>query len=302
VKLWKKVLIGLGALIVVALLGVLGFASYQASAYDQSMARVYDLPLRPVQRSSDPAVLARGAHLAASIGACQDCHGADLGGKLMGDMGPVGAVYSPNISPGGAGGKYSDAELARLLRDGIKRDGTSLLFMPSWDFRWWSEADVVALISWFRVQPASKRASGASHIGVLGKVLDRMDMLPIDVARRIDHSQEPVLAPEPTASVAYGQFLGKLCEGCHGPSLSGGPIPGAPPDMAIPANLTPHETGLASWSEETFYKVISTGVRPDGRKLDAMMPVATLAAMNETEKKALWLYLRSVPAKTFGGR
>jgi len=301
-KPWKKLLIGLLLLVGLALLSGAGLATYEVIAFDQSMAKVYAVPLPTSQLSTDAAVLERGKHLAESLGACLDCHGDDLGGKLMADMGPIGVVHTPNITSGGVLARYSDAELLRLLREGIKRDGTSLLFMPAGDFRWWPEADLVAVASFVRARPAVTRASTPSTIGAVGKVLDRVDMIPIDIARRIDHTKPPAIAPEPAATVAYGRFLGQLCQGCHGPTLSGGPIPGAPPDMAVPANITPHATGLAKYDEATFYEVITTGVRPDGRTLDPMMPIATLAAMNAVEKKALWLYLRSVPPKPFGGR
>jgi hypothetical protein len=32
------------------------------------------------------------------------------------------------------------------------------------------------------------------------------------------------------------------------------------------------------------------------------MPIAMLRAMNPTERAALWAYLRSLPARPFGGR
>jgi hypothetical protein len=72
--------------------------------------------------------------------------------------------------------------------------------------------------------------------------------------------------------------------------------------MAIPANITPHATGIAAWTFADFEHLLATSQRPDGRKLDPMMPVAALNAMNDTEKQALWAYLRSLPAKEFGGR
>jgi hypothetical protein len=52
--------------------------------------------------------------------------------------------------------------------------------------------------------------------------------------------------------------------GCHGERLSGGRIPGAPSSLPVPANLTPHASGLGGWSQETFVSVLDTGVRPDG--------------------------------------
>jgi mono/diheme cytochrome c family protein len=301
-KSWKKVLLGVAAVLGLALLGGGAFAGVQVMAFDDSMSKVYEVPLPAVQRSTDPAVLERGKHLAESIGGCLECHGKDLGGALMADMGPVGVIHAPNITGGGLGAKYSDAEIVRLLRDGLKRDGRSVTFMPSADFRWWPESDLVAVVSFVRTLPPVKRVAPASSIGPLGKVLDRLDKIPIDIARRIDHTRPPEVAPAPAPTVEYGRFIGKLCQGCHGPTLSGGPIPGAPPDMPVPTNITPHQSGLAGYGEEDFYRVLDTGVRPDGRKLDPMMPVATLAAMNDVEKKALWLYLRSVPARPFGGR
>lgn len=300
----KKILLGFAALVALALIGGGGYVGCQVSRFNSSMTMQYDVPVPEITLSSDPAVLARGQHLAESIGACIDCHGPDLSGKEMADMGPVGVVRAPNITTGkgGAGSKYSDGQLARLLKTGVTADNRGVVFMPSADFRWWPDKDIVAVISWLRQQPAVDAESEPSEIGLLGKVLDRTDMLPIDVARRIDHEAAPDLAPEPSPTSAYGAYLAKLCMGCHGPGLSGGPIPGAPPDMPIPTNLTPHETGLAAYDKEAFIKLLDTGVKPDGTKLDPFMPIATTSAMNDVEKTALWAYLSRLEARPFGGR
>ena len=109
-------------------------------------------------------------------------------------------------------------------------------------------------------------------------------------------------APEPAPDAAYGSFVAKLCEGCHGRSFAGGPIPGAPPSMPVPSNLTPHETGLAAWTKADFYRVLDEGINKDGKQLDPMMPVATLRAMNETEREALWAFLQTLPPRPFGDR
>ena len=126
-------------------------------------------------------------------------------------------------------------------------------------------------------------------------------MIPIDVARRIDHQQRPV-APPPTPTAAYGTFLANACRGCHGATLSGGRIPGAPAEMAIPLNITPHETGMAGWTYADFDKLLSTGMRKSGKALDPMMPVTELGKFNQIERQALWAYLQTVPAKPFGDR
>ena len=64
---------------------------------------------------------------------------------------------------------------------------------------------MIALVSYLRSVPPVDRSHEPGHVGVLGKVLDRLDMLPLDVARRIDHgaarpqSLEPRSRPPSTA-------------------------------------------------------------------------------------------------------
>ena len=72
--------------------------------------------------------------------------------------------------------------------------------------------------------------------------------------------------------------------------------------MAIPLNITPDATGIRDWTYADFEHLLATGLRPDGRKLDPMMPVQMLNAMNEIEKRALWEFLRAQPPRPFGGR
>lgn len=301
--LLKKILIGVGAVIGVVVLGAGGFVYAQTSAYDESIDKVYDVPVPSIQRSTDPVVLARGNHLAHSIAPCaaSDCHGKDLAGGKVTEIGPIGTLAAPNITTGALGAVYSDGELARIIVHGVKKDGRSVRFMSAHEFNFIPDEDVSAIISWLRTQPAVSRPSAAMRIGTLGKVLDRLDKIPIDIARRIDH-QKIEKAPAPTPTVAYGRFIGRLCTGCHGSNLSGGPIPGAPPDMAIPLNLTPHATGLGGISLEAFQKLMQTGVRRDGRKLDAMMPVEAFGQFDDVEMRALYAYLMSLPAREFGGR
>jgi hypothetical protein len=84
--------------------------------------------------------------------------------------------------------------------------------------------------------------------------------------------------------------------------LSGGRIPGAPPSLPIPSDLTQHGEGLSGWSFDDFDAAISRGIRPDRRKLDPFMPIEGFAKLDDTEKHALWAYLRGVPARPFGQR
>jgi mono/diheme cytochrome c family protein len=300
---FKRIGLGLGALVLVVAIGGGGFFFWNASAFDASLEKVYDVPLPKLERSTDPAVLARGKHIAEAVYACAtaDCHGPGLGGGKTLVMGPLGSITGPNVSAGGLGMAYSDGELARLLRHGIKKDGRSVRFMPSHDLEWLPDSDLAALISHLRTLPPVSKANGPIELKPLAKFLDRMDAIPLDIARRIDHAKAG-RGPAPSPTKEYGALLGRTCTGCHGAKLSGGPIPGAPPEIPIPSNLTPDESGLKGWTFEDFDKLLVQGLRKNGKKLDPFMPIEAFGKLDETEKRALFLFLQSLPPAPFGNR
>ncbi len=299
----KKVLIGLGGTVALVLAGGGIFYAVQASAFDASMSKVYDVPVPKVERSTDAAVIARGKHLVEAVAGCssQDCHGKDLAGGRPLAMGPVGTFTGPNITGAGMLAAYSDGELARMLRHGLKKDGRSLAFMPVQDFNYFSDADLAAVASYLRTVPPVEKANGAVAVGPIGKILDRKGLMPLDVARKIA-SKKIDFAPAPAPTAEYGQFLARGCMGCHGEGLSGGRIPGAPKSLPVPLNLTPDATGLAGWTYDDFDKLMVKGLRKNGAKLDPFMPIDNFGQMDETEKKALYAYLMSLPPKPLGGR
>jgi hypothetical protein len=280
------------------------YAGWQSHEFDASMNRVYDVPIPAITLSKDPAVLARGEHLTHAVMPCasSECHGTNFaGGDKAIDMGPVGRFVGPNITQSGLGAAYSDGELFRLLRHGVKKDGRAARFMPVQDTTWLPDSDVIAMISYLRTRPAVDKPNGAVQIGTLGKVLDRRDMIRLDIARRIDHDHIEA-APPPSPTKEYGRFISRLCTGCHGEHLSGGAIPGAPRSVPIPLNLTPDKTGLAGWTYDDFARLLDTGIRKNGKTLDPFMPRASFANYDDTERRALWAYLQSVQAMPAGQR
>lgn len=301
--MFKTLLKVVGVVLALGAIGAGGFVGMQVSAFNESIAKKYDIAPVNVTRSDDPAVLARGKQLAHGMGGCNGCHGENFGGGKVEAMGPLGTFKMPNITAGKAGAlsSYSDAELARLIKHGVKKDGTAALFMPVEDFCWWPLEDVAALISFLRTVPPVDGVPGEKDVGVLGKVLDRLDKIPLDTARRIDHKNLPV-APAPAITPAYGAFVAKLCKGCHGPTLSGGPIPGAPPELPIPLNLTAHETGLKGWTFDDFERLMREGKRKSGQPLNPFMPVESTKNFSDTEMRALWAYLESIESRPFGER
>ncbi len=301
IKKWLR-RVGLGVVVLVATAGAgTGvFAYAKTSAYDESTDKVYDIPPLPLTHDADPAKIARGKHLAQSLAGCaiRACHGADLTGGHVTDGGPVGRSVTPNISvllP-----LYTDGEVARLIRHGVKKDGRTVRFMISNSMNWLPDADVVALLSYLRTVPVTPRETGSTEIKTFGKVMDRLGYIPIDIARRIDHSNVE-LGPAPSPTAEYGKWIARHCTGCHGEHMSGGPLPGTPPSFKAPLNLTPDPTGLAGWSYEDFFQVVESGKRKDGTPLAEFMPVDFIRGMDETERHALWAYLQSLPARPFGG-
>lgn len=65
-------------------------------------------------------------------------------------------------------------------------------------------------------------------------------------------------------------------------------------------NLTPDkETGIAEWSEDMFIKVARTGKhqgQPNGRDILPPMPWFNMKHLSDDDLKAMWAYLRSLPA------
>jgi hypothetical protein len=302
-KRWfKRIGLGLLGAIVVAAIVIAIWVYTQTSAYDASVDKVYDIPLSSLDISNDPAVIARGKHLSESIMVCsvRDCHGGDLAGGEPTGEGPLGSWMAPNLTT--VVPAYTDPELARLIRHGVKKDGRSVRFMPSHDINWVPESDLVALISYLRTLTPIDKPSGPVDIGWLAKVLDRQGTIDLDIARRIDHDKIEI-GPLPSPTAEYGKYISRLCRKCHGEEhFSGGHMPGTPSDFPTPLNLTPHETGLKDWTYEDFVQVMDTGIRKNGEKLDGFMPVEAIRKMDETEKRALWAFLRSLPPVPFGER
>jgi len=302
-RLLKRIALAISAAVVLAgaVAGVYAFA--RSRTFDASMDKVYPIAPLPLQRSADPAVIARGKHLADAIAGCtvSFCHEGDLGGGETFSVGPLATFTGPNVSPGGLGAAYADGELARLIRHGVKKDGRSVRLMPAQDFGWLSDADLVAIISFFRSVAPVDRPNGIVKVNTLGKIYDVNGDFAIDVARRIDHEKID-LAPPPSANADYGRYLSRVCTACHGEHLSGGPIPGGPPSFPVPLNLTPHETGLKSWTFEDFDELLTHGIRKNGMKLQEFMPIEAFGKMDRSEKTALFAYLRTLPPTPFGNR
>lgn len=281
------------------LLILFGVVYWQSTA---RLRRTHQVTVATPKLPTDAAAIERGRHIAATRG-CVDCHGSDLGGAKVIDDPAMGRLHGPNLTlgEGGRGAAYTDADFVRAIRHGVAPDGRGLFLMPSTDYARFTEADMGDLIAFLKSVPPVNRARVPISVGPVARTLLVVGKIQL-AADVIDH---PKLRPDavvPGVTVEYGRYLAAGCTGCHGPNLSGGKIDIGPPDWPPAANLTPDSSGrLAKWSEADFIAALRTAKRPDGSELNPVMPRA-FGQLNETEMRALWAYLRTLPAAPTGAR
>lgn len=298
-KVWgKRIGIALATLVVVLALAVGG--AYAASVSRQG--EVYDVAGATFEIPNDPESLAEGERLYVTRGcAVSECHTEDAGGATMMEDGPFGTITAANLTAATA--EYSSADWDRAVRHGIRRDGTSLVFMQSIDFIGMSDRELGLIAAYVRSRPRVERSLPPIRLSVLARIVDLAGVFVLFPASAIDHAAARGPAVPPGRTAEYGRELARLCMGCHGRQLSGGPIPGAPPELGTPLNLTPHESGLASWSEEQFRTLLRTGVTPSGHRIDPVqMPWPAIGRMTDDEIGALWLFLATLPPLPEGSR
>lgn len=296
--------LGVGGVVVLLVLvvgGAMGFTSSHVN-------RMYDVQPAPLVRTDSltgEALVARGTRLL-TVRGCRDCHTPDLGGGMMADDPVIGTLWAANLTSGtgGVAPDYrTETDWVRAIRHGVGPDGRPLVFMPAHEFYPIGDNDLAAMLAALRALPPVDREPMKIRTGPLAAMLFMMGKMPLLPAELIDHEAARPTTPAPGATVEYGEYLATGCEGCHGHTLSGGKIPGGPPGTPIPANLTPDmETGIGTWTQEDFVRLLRTGVRPDGGRVADFMPVNMTKEFTDMELEAIWKYLRTVEPKPFGGR
>jgi mono/diheme cytochrome c family protein len=296
---WMKWIAAAIAAVAVLGLGVLAAGTILA---ERKMARKIAVSVSPVVLRSDAAYLEQGRYLFSSRG-CADCHGADGAGKEVINGGPM-LIISPNITKGSnsATRAYGTTDWLRTLRHGVKPDGTPVMIMPSEDYNRLTDDDVGSVISY--VQHLAPVA-GQKAVIQLPWIVKMQYALGIvkDAAEKIDHSLPPSVPIAVGVTVAHGAYVANNCISCHGPGLSGGRIPGAPPDWPAAANLTPGSGSIMTRyaAPEVFMAMLRSGMREDGSAVSPVMPFGALREMNDVDIKALHLYLTSLPPRDAGG-
>ncbi|WP_323769903.1 c-type cytochrome [Antarctobacter sp.] len=250
--------------------------------------------------------LDRGRYLVEGPAGCGNCHTPfgpqgpmmekALAGRLV-DKNPAFTAISANITPAGAVSGWSDAELAKAIREGLRPDGSIIgPPMPFAMYRGLSDDDVMSMVMYLRTVPAVENDPGKSTYNI---------PLPPAYGPPIDS----VPHPEEGVSVAYGAYLAgpvAHCMECHTPMGEMGPMLdtrlGAggfefhgPWGTSVAANLTSHEDGIKDYSDAELRDMITKGMRPEAEPMMPPMPYGYLAQMTADNLSAVILYLRSLP-------
>lgn len=306
----KRVLIAVAVLLGLLVLAVLGVVLRVELGWP--ITREIAAPDLTVEAT--PARLERGKKLVSVR--CVLCHydqqtNALTGARLVTEPEEFGTVYSANITahPTLGTGRYTDGELAVLLRTGVKRDGVSSgMYMAS---PFLADEDIYAIIAFLRsddpwVRPhdtPSRKSEWTFVYKALATFTFPEHPMP----------SEPIERPPDGDAVALGRYIVTAvadCFVCHSESFptldaenpensagymgGGNPVLDARGEVVRGANLTMDaETGLGTWSEDDFVRAVRTGVRPDGRLL--RYPMLSFPDLSDVEVRAVWAYLKTLP-------
>ncbi len=271
-------------------------AAFYIKAYvstENRLSKKYKYSLQPFELKTDSAIVAEGHRILETKG-CKSCHGEDLAGKIWLDDAMLGRIVTPNLTKGNGGipQDYGTNDWLRSLKHGLKRDSTPLRIMPSHEISHLGEEDMNALIAYLSQLPPVDHALPETNLGALAYVLTELDQILLIPADSIDHSRSLTKEVTREVSVKFGEYLSANCSGCHRKNMKGGPplAPGFPVVADISSTGNP-----GKWSEEQFMNTLKTGTTPEGKKLKPEeMPWVAFKNYNETEMKALYLFLRSM--------
>jgi len=299
-KTLKYAAIAIAVLVLIAV--VLALAAGPLA--ERKRNRIVELNVAPVAFVSDDAAIQRGRYLYESRG-CMECHGANGAGREVVNDGGGMYIRSPNISPGPGSvvKRYKEVDWVRAIRHGVSAQQHPMTLMPSRDYSRMTDTDLAALVAYVRSLPPASGDAAVIRQPLIVQALYAFGAIKDD-AELIDHALPPPAPVAEAVSVEHGRYVAFMCTGCHGDGFSGGAIPGTPPDWPPAANLTPGSgSAMASYDRpEKFAAMLRTGKRPDGRPVSAVMPFETLRNLSDTDVGALYVFLKSLPARPTGGR
>ncbi|MBC8160185.1 MAG: cytochrome c [Roseiflexaceae bacterium] len=288
-RLWLKLVGGIPSALLALVFG--GAAALAFIGYNKLNA-VRPNPVPQLTATMNTEAITRGETFART---CAGCHSSNGNLPLTGqdflgeDSGPpIGTLWAANLTPAQLAA-WSDGEIVRAIREGVGRDGRSLMIMPASAFHGMSDDDVLALVAYLRSQPAVEPSSPPRQVNVLGAIL-LAAVIPDSIFSAQAPITSPIAAPPRASTPEYGGYLIHLgCQDCHGSDFRGlaaggdGPPPG--PDLIDFAK---------THTVAEFVSTLRTGVKPDGTPLNEDMPWRDLEKFSDDDFAAMALYLQTL--------
>ena len=276
-------------------------------------------PTSPEPFEVTDARLERGRYLVESVTTCFHCHTEhDLttpefpiiqskkGAGWIMPIPELNHIASRNITPDRETGigDWTDDEVARAIREGVRRDGTALFpIMPYQTYAALSDEDVKSIVVYLRTIPAVRNVVPTRA-------------LPGPLEYLVNTMPKPVTAPVPAPPSATarerGEYLVALaeCGGCHTPTdeqgvqlpglaFAGGVMFEDPSRNATPVfsmNITPAPSGIAHYDESLFMQTLRTG-QVGARQLTHIMPFEFFRNMTDQDLSDIFAHLRTLEPK-----
>jgi cytochrome c553 len=274
----KRIIIGLGALIALTLATIY---IWSASLLDKK----YHVELIKLDIPTDSASIREGERIT-RIEHCGDCHGMQLTGRVFDKIPNTAKLVGPNLTT--IIENYSNAELERVIRHGVKKNGASVFFMPSnmyYELRDDAVAKMIAYLRTLKPLPSPADLPSSTIYYPLGRLQLIKGRFPPRAAI-INHTAPRSYVNYDSSQTAFGKYLTMTaCSNCHGKDLKG-------------KEKRPNLVIAAAYSKEQFYHLIKTGEGGLGRKyLGQMSELAKnhLSSLNETEIDAIYSFLKTLP-------
>ena len=221
-----------------------------------------------------------GRRLARVLG-CQGCHGANLQGQAWDEEADFAISFTSNLTR--ALPAYSDAQIERAMREGVRPDGSPLWGMPSEIFTHLEAADMAALIAYLR----TVRPAGNVHPRAVFGPAGRREIAAgsYKPAPRLAREGREVRPAALDGRHELARYMTRAtCGECHGLALTGqGIAPERTPDLDV----------AGAYSRTQFRHLMRTGQPPDGRQLRLMGEVARgrFVHLTDSEVDAIYDYL-----------
>jgi cytochrome c553 len=241
------------------------------------------VPMVAVTVPHDAASIAEGARIA-RIANCRDCHGMSGEGKLLFEVPMVGRVAPPPLAAVAV--DMTDAELARAIRYGVHKDGSSLFIMPTHALSHISDDDLGRVIAWIRsLRQGPQDSKVRTAFGPVGRALLLANKLPVmATSATVAQKQRP-------ADVGR-YYVDIACLACHKLTKEGVMEDGK---TKVPALASM----AASYDPAKFQHLMRTGEGMSKHDLGLMSVVAKagFAAMTDQEIAAVQAYLKGEAEK-----